>query len=65
MFLMFFMLRPNVLPIDDIGLQRAMRLQYNDGEPLSKPEMREIAENWQPWCTVATWFMWRSLDPKT
>jgi len=65
MFLMFFMLRPNVLPIDDIGLQRAMRLRYNDGEPLSKPEMREIAENWQPWCTVATWFMWRSLDLKT
>jgi DNA-3-methyladenine glycosylase II len=64
MFLMFFMLRPNVLPVDDIGLQRAMRLHYNDGEPLSKPEMREIAENWQPWCTVATWFMWRSIDPK-
>jgi DNA-3-methyladenine glycosylase II len=65
MFLMFFMLRPNVLPIDDIGLQRAMRLQYNGGEPLSKPEMREIAENWQPWRTVATWFMCRSLDPKS
>jgi len=63
-FLIFFMLRPNVLPVDDIGLQRAMRLHYNDGEPLSKSEMREIAENWQPWCTVATWFMWRSIDPK-
>jgi len=64
MFLISFMLRPNVLPVDDIGLQRAMRLHYNDGEPLSKSEMREIAEHWQPWCTAATWFMWRSIDPK-
>ncbi len=64
-FLIFFMLRPNVLPIDDIGLQRAMRLHYNNGEPLSKPEMRQIAENWEPWRTVATWFMWRSLDPQS
>jgi DNA-3-methyladenine glycosylase II len=63
MFLIFFMLRPNVLPIGDIGLQRAMRRHYNKGEPLSIFEMRQIAENWQPWCTVATWFMWRSLDP--
>ena len=63
MFLIFFMLRPNVLPVDDVGLKRAMRLHYNRGEPLSKPEMRQIAESWQPWCTVATWFMWRSLDP--
>lgn len=63
MFLIFFMLRPNVLPIDDVGLQRAMRLHYNDGEPLSKLKMRQIAQLWQPWRTVATWTMWRSLDP--
>ena len=62
MFLMFYMMRPNVLPLDDVGLQRAMQTLYSEGEPLSKPEMRKIAENWAPWCTVATWFMWRSLD---
>jgi DNA-3-methyladenine glycosylase II len=62
MFLIFFMLRPNILPVDDVGLQRAMRLHYNNGETLSKPEMRQIAQHWQPWCSVATWFMWRSLD---
>lgn len=61
-FLIFFMLRPNVLPVDDIGLQRAMRRHYNEGEYLSEQEMRHIAGKWQPWCTVATWFMWRSLD---
>lgn len=63
MFLMFYLLRPNVLPLDDIGLQRAMERHYNQGVTLSKDEMRKIAQCWEPWCTVATWYMWRSLDP--
>ena len=62
MFLIFHMLRPNVLPLDDAGLQRAMRLHYGQGQALPKPRMRDIAQHWQPWCSVATWFMWRSLD---
>ena len=62
MFLIFCLLRPNVLPLDDVGLQRAMRTHYNDGKPLSKLKVRRITRQWQPWCTVATWFMWRSLD---
>lgn len=62
MFLIFFMLRPDILPIDDIGLQRAMSLHYNNGRPLSKLKMRQIAQRWQPWRTVATWYLWRSLD---
>jgi len=62
MFLIFHMLRPNILPLDDAGLQRAMRLHYNRGESLSRPEMRQIAQCWEPWSSVATWFMWRSLD---
>jgi len=64
MFLMFCLLRPNVLPLDDVGLQRAMRLNYNRGKPLSRLRIRRITRQWQPWCTVATWFMWRSLDPE-
>ena len=63
MFLMFYLLRPNVLPLDDIGLQRAMERLYNEGAALSKDEMRKIAKRWDPWCTVATWYLWRSLDP--
>jgi DNA-3-methyladenine glycosylase II len=63
MFLLFHMMRPNIFPVGDLGLQRAMERNYNDGEPLSKDEMREIARVWQPWSTVATWYMWRSLDP--
>ena len=61
--LIFFMMRPNILPADDIGLQRAMSLHYNDGKPLSKLKIRQIANEWQPWRTVATWYLWRSLDP--
>lgn len=63
MFLIFFMARPNVLPVDDIGLQRAMSMHYNDGQPISKLKMREIARRWAPWHSVATWYMWRSLEP--
>jgi DNA-3-methyladenine glycosylase II len=63
MFLIFFMARPDVLPLDDIGLQRAMSLHYNAGRPLSKLKMRRIAMAWAPWRSVATWYLWRSLDP--
>ena len=63
MFLIFYMGRPDVLPLDDIGLQRAMSLQYNAGKPLSKLKMRRIAKAWAPWRSVATWYMWRSLEP--
>ncbi len=63
MFLIFYMARPDVLPLDDIGLQRAMSLHYNTGRPLSKLKMRRIGKSWAPWRSVATWYLWRSLDP--
>ncbi|MGB8339941.1 MAG: DNA-3-methyladenine glycosylase [Burkholderiales bacterium] len=63
MFLMFHLLRPNVLPLADIGLQRAMEKHYNKGKPITKIKMTKIAEAWQPWRSVSTWYMWRSLDP--
>lgn len=63
MFLIFYLMRPDVLPLDDIGLQRAMGKLYNLNQPLSKPAMQQIAVNWQPWRSVATWYLWRSLDP--
>ncbi len=65
MFLLFFMMRPNVFPVGDLGLRRAMERNYNGGEPLTKDEMREIGAPWRPWSTVATWYMWRSLDNVT
>lgn len=63
MFLMFNLQRPNILPLDDIGLLKAISLHYFSGEPVSRFEAREVAEAWSPWCTVATWYLWRSLDP--
>ena len=65
MFLIFHLMRPNVLPVDDLGLRRAMERAYNDGEPLTKAGMRELGARWAPWCSVATWYLWRSLDPVT
>lgn len=63
MFLMFNLLRPDVLPLDDLGLQRAINLHYFDGERAPRAAMSEIAANWAPWRSVATWYLWRSLDP--
>ena len=63
MFLMFYLARPNVFPVADLGLQRALRLHYNRGRPLSPTRMLRIGASWAPWRSVATWYMWRSLDP--
>jgi DNA-3-methyladenine glycosylase II len=63
MFLIFNLVRPNILPLDDIGLIKAISLNYFSGEPVSRHEAREVAANWAPWRTVATWYMWRSIDP--
>ena len=63
MFLMFNLQRPDVLPVDDIGLQNAIAIQYNDGERLPVTQIRKIAEAWMPWRSVATMYLWRSLDP--
>ncbi|MDR3390965.1 MAG: DNA-3-methyladenine glycosylase [Sulfuriferula sp.] len=63
MFLMFNLLRPDVLPVDDIGLQRAIALHYPHTLPHSKARLRLHGELWRPWRSVATWYLWRSLDP--
>lgn len=63
MFLIFHLMRPNVLPLDDIGLQNGISQAYFSGEPVSRSEIREVAATWAPYCSVATWYIWRSLDP--
>lgn len=63
MFLIFHLMRPNVLPLDDIGLQNGISRCYFSGEPVSRSEIREVANSWAPFCSVATWYIWRSLDP--
>lgn len=63
MFLIFHMLRPNVFPLDDIGLLRGISMNYFSGEPVSRAEARELGEAWAPYRTVAIWYLWHSLDP--
>jgi len=63
MFLIFNLLRPNILPLDDVGLLRGISTNYFSGEPVSRSDAREVSANWEPWRTVATWYMWRSLEP--
>jgi DNA-3-methyladenine glycosylase II len=63
MFLIFHLMRPNVLPIDDIGLIKGISEHYFSGEPVSRAEARELGEAWAPFRSVATWYIWRSLDP--
>ena len=63
MFLIFYMMRPDVLPLDDIGLQNAVSRLYYKGKPRTRQQLIRFAKRWEPWRSVATWYMWRSLDP--
>jgi DNA-3-methyladenine glycosylase II len=69
MFLIFNLLRPDVLPLDDLGLLKAISFNFMDGEPIEQLNTREgraritqLAQNWAPWRSVATWYLWRSLE---
>ncbi|RQP22152.1 DNA-3-methyladenine glycosylase family protein [Piscinibacter terrae] len=63
MFLIFHLMRPNVLPLDDLGLIKGISVNYFSGEPVSRAEAREVGDAWAPFRSVATWYIWRSLDP--
>ena len=63
MFLIFHLLRPNVLPLDDLGLLKGISVSYFSGEPVSRAEARELGDAWTPFRSVATWYLWRSLEP--
>lgn len=63
MFLLFHLGRPNVMPLDDPTLLQGISNQYFSGEPVSRSDAREVAEAWKPWCSVASWYIWRSLAP--
>jgi DNA-3-methyladenine glycosylase II len=63
MFLIFNLLRPDVLPLDDLGLQKGICLAYYRNRKVALSTMRRLGESWRPWRSVATWYLWRSLDP--
>ncbi|WP_269496136.1 DNA-3-methyladenine glycosylase family protein [Castellaniella sp. S9] len=62
MFLIFNLGRPDVLPLDDTALLKAISRHYFSGEPVSRFEAREVAQAWAPWRTVASWYLWRSME---
>jgi DNA-3-methyladenine glycosylase II len=65
MFLMFSLRRPNVLPTGDYGVQMAIKKHYKKRK-LPKPDvMQKIAKPWEPYRSIACWYLWRSLDIKT
>ena len=63
MFLIFNLGRPNIFPVGDIGLVRAIELHYYDNKRVDLSKIKKFKEKWSPWCTVATWYLWRSIDP--
>ncbi len=63
MFLIFYLMRPDVLPLDDVGLINGISKNYFSGDPVSRSDAREVAAAWAPYRSVATWYIWRSLDP--
>jgi len=63
MFLIFYLLRPNIFPSADIGLLKAISINYNLKYPLKNSDIKKFKKKWIPWSTVATWYLWRSLDP--
>lgn len=61
MFLIFSLGRPDVLPVDDLGVRRGMQITYGLADLPKPDEMRSIAEPWRPFRSAGTWYMWRSL----
>ena len=62
MFLIFHLMRPNVLPIDDASLQAGISAHYFSGDPVSRSDVREVCAAWQPWSSVGAWLIWRSQN---
>jgi DNA-3-methyladenine glycosylase II len=64
MLLIFRLHRWDVLPIDDLGIRSGVRKVYQLTELPSRKDVEKLGEKWQPYCTIAAWYLWRSLDTK-
>jgi DNA-3-methyladenine glycosylase II len=62
MFLMFALQRPNIMPLSDLGIRNAVRKAYSLEAMPSAAELAQLAEKWHPYCSIASWYLWRSLD---
>jgi DNA-3-methyladenine glycosylase II len=62
MFLIFALQRPNVMPLADLGIRNAVRKAYGLADMPNAAELARIAEKWHPYCSIASWYLWRSLE---
>lgn len=62
MFLMFALQRPDVMPLSDLGIRNAVRKAYGLDDLPTAMELTALAEKWRPYCTIASWYLWRSLE---
>jgi DNA-3-methyladenine glycosylase II len=62
MFLMFALRRPDVLPVGDLGIQNAIRAAYGLADTPKPADVERIGQPWRPWASVASWYLWRSID---
>lgn len=62
MFLIFALERPNVMPLADLGIRNAVRKAYGLSELPNAAELAKLAEKWHPYCSIASWYLWRSLE---
>ena len=63
MFLIFGLGKSNVFPVGDLGFIKGISNSYNKKLPIKESYLNKLYSNWSPYCTVATWYLWRSLDP--
>jgi 3-methyladenine DNA glycosylase/8-oxoguanine DNA glycosylase len=63
MFLMFALRRVDVLPVGDLGIRNAIKAAYGLKASPTPAEVEAIGARWRPYCTVASWYLWRSLEP--
>jgi DNA-3-methyladenine glycosylase II len=63
MFLIFALRRLDVLPTGDLGIRAAIRKAYGLDALPTPAEMEAMAQAWRPYCTVASWYLWRSMEP--
>ena len=64
MFLFFNLMRSDIFPVQDIGLLRGISVNYKTKYPPSELQLKRFKNKWSPYCTVATWYLWRSIDPE-
>lgn len=63
MLLIFRLGRPDIMPTGDFAIRLAFRNEFNAGDPVTPSDLLDYAERWRPWRSIASWYLWRSLDP--